>query len=77
MKSFRRFRSGNFLEEPGPGVGPIIFHCAHRNAESVGNLVMGQADEITQLHHFGFSWVCGCELLERLARVLDYEMELV
>src|SRR5437588_12853631 len=29
-------RSGDLVEQPGPGMGPVIFRRAHRNAERFG-----------------------------------------
>ena len=45
---------------------PIIFCRPHRNAERFGGFFMRQADEVTELHQFGFERLDSGEFVERL-----------
>src|SRR5206468_9883153 len=58
-------RSGDLVEQPGPGMCPIIFRRSHRSAQRFGGFIMREANEVTQLHHFGFERMRGCELVKR------------
>lgn len=61
---FTRLRQ--FAEQPGSGMGPIIFGRARGKAEHFRGFIVRHADEIAQLHQFGFGLVRDGEFVERL-----------
>src|SRR6266446_1558683 len=55
-----------FVEEPRPGMGPVVVGGALRDAENFGSFLERHAHEVMQLHQFGFGLVLGGKLVERL-----------
>ena len=56
----------DFLEEPGPGVGPVIIGGARGDVQNSGGFFQGHADEIAQLHQFGLDLVLVGKFVECL-----------
>lgn len=54
------------MKQPCPGMTPILRGRAGRNAKRLRSFFIGHADEITELHDFGFRRMFGGEFVERL-----------
>src|SRR5438552_6993339 len=63
-----------FVKEPGPSMRPVIVRGSRGNAESLGRLLEGQADEIAELDEVGLKLAPGRELVEG---VIDGEQLIV
>src|SRR5438876_10777440 len=53
-------------EEPGPGMGPVVVGRARGNAENLGRLLEGHADEVAQLDQFSFEFALRGKFIQRL-----------
>ena len=51
---------------------PVVVGGAGGDAENLGRFLKGHADEIAQLHQFGFGLVSGGELVQRVAHRQEF-----
>jgi hypothetical protein len=56
----------DFAKQPSAGVCPVILGRARRDAEHFRRFIVGQANEVTQLHQLGFDFMFESKFVERV-----------